>query len=301
MSDKPTLVILAAGMASRYGGNKQTESFGPSGETIMEYSIYDAIRAGFGKVVFIIRESFAEAFKASIEPKLAGKIETDYVYQEPTKFLGGRTIPPDRVKPFGTAHALLCTKGAVNGPFAVINADDFYGSDAFEKAYGFLTGAISDGHYANIGYRLSNTLSDNGSVTRGEIKVGDDGKINGIIERKEIIKEDGKAISTEGGSHEELPADTKVSMNFFCFTPAYIDFLEEEYGKFLDANMQNIKSEFLIPEISDVMIKAGKGDMVLISTDALWFGVTYKEDAPVVKAKLASLVNEGIYPNNLWS
>ncbi|MFP5081203.1 NDP-sugar synthase [Pedobacter sp. JCM 36344] len=299
---KPSLVILAAGMASRYGGNKQTESFGPSGETIMEYSIYDAIKAGFGKVIFIIREEFAESFQAAIEPKLMGKIELDYVYQSLDKFKGGREIPVDRTKPFGTQHALLCTKDALDGPFAVINADDFYGYEAFQLAYSFLSNDAEDGKYASLGYELKNTLSDNGSVTRGEISVNSEGNITGIIERKEIFKQDGKAITKQGEEEKELPLDTKVSMNFFCFTPAFVNWSEGEYYKFLDANLNtDLKAEFLIPEVADTLINSGKGVLKMISTKASWFGVTFKEDAPVVKAELQKLADEGVYPSNLWA
>jgi choline kinase len=299
---KPSLVILAAGMASRYGGNKQTESFGPSGETIMEYSIYDAIKAGFGKVIFIIREEFATSFKAAIEPKLQGKIELDYVYQSLDKFSGGREIPADRAKPFGTQHALLCTKDALDGPFAVINADDFYGYDAFQLAFEFLSNDAADGKYASLGYELRNTLSDNGSVTRGEISVNAEGNITGIIERKEIFKQDGKAITKQGDEEKELPLDTKVSMNFFCFTPAFVNWSEGEYYKFLDANLTtDLKAEFLIPEVADTLISTGAGVVKMIPTKARWFGVTFKEDAPVVKAELQKLTDSGVYPSNLWA
>lgn len=289
-------------MASRYGGNKQTESFGPSGETIMEYSIFDAIKAGFGKVIFIIREEFADAFKASIEPKLQGKIELDYVYQSLDKFSGGREIPAERTKPFGTQHALLCCKDALDAPFAVINADDFYGFDAFQSAYEFLTTSASDGKYASLGYELRNTLSDNGSVTRGEISVNEAGNVTGIIERKEIFKQDGKAITKEGDEEKELPLDTKVSMNFFCFTPAFVNWSEGEYYKFLDKNLNTeLKAEFLIPEVADICINSGNAELKMIPTKAKWFGVTFKEDAPVVKAELQKLVDEGTYPANLWA
>jgi len=299
--NKPHLVILAAGMASRYGGNKQTESFGPSGETIMEYSIYDAIKAGFGKVIFIIREEFAESFKAGIEPKLNGKIEVDYVFQSLEKFSGGREISPERTKPFGTQHALLCCKDVLDTPFAVINADDFYGFDAFKQACDFLSNGITDGKYACIGYELKNTLSDNGSVTRGEINVNEEGNIVGITERKEIYKKDGKAFTKTETEDFELPLDTKVSMNFFCFTPAFVNWSEEQYYNFLDANKENLKAEFLIPEVADDLINSGAGVVTMIPTAAKWFGVTFKEDAPVVKEQLQSQVDQGLYPANLWA
>ena len=298
---KPSLVILAAGMASRYGGNKQTESFGPSGETIMEYSIYDAVKAGFGKVIFIIREEFAEAFKAVIEPKLQGKIETDYVYQSLESFSGGRTIPAERSKPFGTSHALLCCKDVLDAPFAVINADDFYGFDAFKQAYDFIAKSIQVNQYACIGYELKNTLSDNGSVTRGEINVNPEQEIISITERKEIFKRDGKAFTKQGDREIELPLDTKVSMNFFCFTPDFVNWSEQEYYKFLDKNIDELKAEFLIPEVADVLIKSGEGVVKMIPTAAKWFGVTFKEDAPIVKAALQQLTDEGVYPVNLWA
>jgi NDP-sugar pyrophosphorylase family protein len=298
---KPSLVILAAGMASRYGGNKQTESFGPSGETIMEYSIYDAIKAGFGKVIFIIREEFAESFKAVIEPKLSGKIATDYVYQSLESFSGGREIPAGRTKPFGTMHALLCCKDVLDAPFAVINADDFYGFDAFKQAYDYLVDGIEKGKYACIGYELKNTLSDNGSVTRGEINVDAEKNIVSITERKEIYKKDGKAFTPDGGTDVELPLDTKVSMNFFCFTPDFVNWSEDEYYKFRDANATELKAEFLIPEVADILIKSGEGVVKMIPTEAVWFGVTFKEDAPVVKAQLQKLIDAGTYPENLWS
>lgn len=298
---KPTLVILAAGMASRYGANKQTESFGPSGETIMEYSIYDAAKAGFGKVIFIIREEFAAAFKAVIEPKLVGKIELDYVYQSLDKFSGGREIPLERTKPFGTQHALLCTKDVLHGPFGVINADDFYGYEAFQLAYDFLNKGVEDGKYASLGYELKNTLSDYGSVTRGEITINDSGNIIGIIERRSIFKRDGKAITEEGGIERELSLDTLVSMNFFCFTPAFVDWSELEYDQFLEQKLvKDLKAEFLIPEVADSCITSGNSELKVIPTKAKWFGVTFKEDAPIVRTELQKLVDHGVYPDNLW-
>lgn len=303
-NSQKTLVILAAGMASRYGkGAKQVESFGPSGETIMEYSIFDAIDAGFDKVLFIIREDFAESFKANLEPKLKGKIDTDYVYQQKESFIGDHTIPQDRVKPFGTAHALLCCKGKIDGPFAVINADDYYGSEAFQIASKFLTDNSKENHYACIGYHLENTLSDNGSVTRGEIFVDKKGNVNKILERKKIEKgSKGEALYlAETGNKEELPLDTKVSMNFFCFNEKYVDWLEKEYQLFLDENISDIKSEFLIPEITDKLIHSGIGTVEMIPTKAQWFGVTYKEDAPDVKSKFHELAEEGVYPQSLWA
>jgi choline kinase len=298
---QPTLVILAAGIASRYGSMKQIQSFGPSGETIMDYAIYDAIDAGFKKVVFIIREDFAEDFKEIFEPKLKGKIETGYVHQKLTSFTGNREIPKERTKPWGTAHAILCCKGIVNEPFAVINADDFYGRDAFVKAYNFTINKCTDKHFAVIAYELENTLSEYGSVSRGVISTNDKNEMTAIVERLKIFRTDNKIVYEENDTLTELPAGTKVSMNFFCFAPSYIEMCEEEFGKFLDMNLHNIKAEFLIPTMADHFIKSGRGIIEIVPTNAKWFGVTYKEDAPIVQANIDALVSRGEYPHSLWA
>lgn len=298
---QPTLVILAAGMASRYGSMKQIQGFGPSGETIMEYSIYDAIAAGFTKVVFIIRKDFAQDFKDLIEPKLKGKIEIGYVYQQLDSFTGNHQIPADRVKPWGTAHAVLCCKDEVKEPFAVINADDFYGKDAFVKAYDFITTKCTDKHFAVIGYELVNTLSEHGSVSRGVISINDKNEMQGIDERLTIYRKEDKIVYEEDGKLTELSADTKVSMNFFCFTAEYINMCDEQFDKFLTDNLQNLKAEFLIPRMADYYIRSGRGVIEIVPTSAKWFGVTYKEDAPIVKASVDALVAAGEYPNNLWA
>lgn len=297
---QPTLLILAAGMASRYGSMKQIQGFGPTGETIMEYSIYDAIRAGFKKVVFIIREEFADDFKKIFEPKLKGKIETDYVFQHLKSFTGNRNIPGDRTKPWGTAHAVLCAKDAVNEPFAVINADDFYGKDAFEKAAAFLTGECSEKIYSIIGYDLVKTLSDNGTVNRGVCQVDDKGNLSGIAERVNIAEKDGKILVEDGFEPRELPRDSSVSMNFWNFHPSIFPYSEKLFGEFLDENMEKPKSEFFIPIVADKFIKTG-GVIKVIPTSAKWFGVTYKEDAPEVQQRLDELVDKGEYPKSLWA
>src|SRR5215212_7089096 len=216
---KPTLVIMAAGMASRYGSMKQIQQFGPSGETIMDYSISDAIRAGFQKVVFIIRKDFAEEFKNIFEPKLKGRIETQYVFQEMDKYIDGHSVPADRTKPWGTAHAILCAKDAVNEPFAVINADDFYGSDGFQKAHDFLRDGCKEDVYAIIGYELAKTLSEHGSVSRGVCEVDRDDNLVAIYERVKIYRnETGRIVYEESdGSKHEVSEDAKASMNFWCF------------------------------------------------------------------------------------
>jgi NDP-sugar pyrophosphorylase family protein len=297
---QPTLLILAAGMASRYGSMKQIQSFGPGGETIMDYSIYDAMRAGFKKVVFIIRESFAQEFKDIFEPKLKGKIETDYVYQDLNSFLEGRTVPEGRTKPWGTAHAVLCAKDAVKEPFAVINADDFYGRDAFEKAYRFLTTECSSDTYSIIGYELTKTLSENGTVNRGVCQVDEAGNLTSIAERLNISMKDGKIICDDNQEPKELPLNSQVSMNFWNFHPSIFDYSQELFTKFLDTESSNPKAEFFIPIVADQYINEGAGRIRVIPTSSQWFGVTYKEDAPEVKKQLDELVAAGEYPGHLW-
>ncbi len=298
---KPTLLILAAGMASRYGSMKQIQSFGPGGETIMDYSIYDAIRAGFKKVVFIIRKEFANDFKEIFEPKLKGKVAVDYVYQDLHAFTDGFAVPADRTKPWGTAHAVLCAKAAVNEPFAVINADDFYGRDAFEKAYEFLTGDCSEKVYSIIGYDLLKTLSENGTVNRGVCQVDAKGNLTSIAERLNIARNaDGKILCDDTQEPRELPVQSSVSMNFWCFSPSIFPYSEKLFKAFLADNLSNIKSEFFIPIVADEFINKGGGVIKVIPTSSQWFGVTYKEDAPEVKASLDALVNAGEYPAKLW-
>jgi choline kinase len=297
----PTLVILAAGMASRYGSMKQTEGFGPAGETIMEYSIYDAIRAGFGKVVFIIRADFAAAFKQALEPKLKGKIEIAYVFQSLDKFTEGFNIPSDRVKPWGTAHALLCCKEEVKESFAVINADDYYGKEAFEQAYTFLTMECNDQTNCILGYELSNTLSENGTVSRGVCSINEQGYLNQINERTKIYrKSNGQIVFEENEIETPLQEDTRVSMNFMCFAPNFINLCASEFKLFLQAKGQELKSEFYIPYVAGRFHELGLGKVKVIPTNAKWFGVTYKEDAPGVKASINALVDSKVYPPQLW-
>lgn len=299
---KPTLVILAAGMASRYGSMKQIQSFGPSGETIMDYSIYDAMRAGFGKVVFIIRKDFADNFKDIFEPKLTGKIETDYVYQSLESFLGEHQVPADRTKPWGTAHAVLCCKDTVKEPFAVINADDFYGRDAFEKAYTFLTTDINANTQCIIGYELKRTLSENGSVSRGVCEVDEVGNLVSINERTKIYRnEEGKITYEDEAGLHEVSEDSKVSMNFWGFSPEIFDVTEKMFHEFVGENINNPKAEFFIPIVADKYTKSGMGVIKVIPTKSQWFGVTYKEDAPTVQKDLNKLVEAGEYPTNLWA
>jgi len=297
---QPTLLILAAGMASRYGSMKQTEGFGPTGETIMDYSIYDAIRAGFGKVVFIIRKDFAEGFKASFEPKLAGKIKTEYVYQEMDSYLNGLEIPMGRTKPWGTAHAVLCGREVVNEPFAVINADDYYGVDAFVKAADFLNATCNEKHYAIIGYELERTLSDHGSVSRGVCQVDAAQNLISIKERTKIYKENGVITYEDEDGKHAVPSDSSVSMNFWCFAPSLFRATETLFIDFVKKNTDNSKAEFFIPIVAEDFMENQGGQISVIPTSSQWFGVTYKEDAPVVKASVDKLVADKIYPPSLW-
>ena len=297
---QPTLLILAAGMASRYGSMKQTEGFGPSGETIMDYSIYDAIKAGFGKVVFIIRKDFAENFKATFDNRFKGQIKVDYVFQDLHAFVDEADIPADRTKPWGTGHAILCAKYAVKEPFAVINADDFYGYDAFKKAADFLITQCNENTFSIIGYQLDKTLSDNGTVSRGVCEVDADNNLVAINERTKIYDKEGKVTYEENGEEKEVAGTLNVSMNFWCFHPSVFEFTAKLFSVFPKKNLENSKAEFFIPIIGDQFIKDGKGVIKVIPTNAQWFGVTYKEDAPDVKASLDDLIAAEEYPSSLW-
>jgi choline kinase len=298
---KPTLLILAAGMASRYGSMKQVDGFGPNGETIIDYSIYDAIKAGFGKVGFIIREEFADNFKSIFEPKLKGRVETDYIFQSFDLEPFGITEKIERAKPWGTAHAVLAARNQVNEPFCVINADDFYGYDAFKKMADFLTTEVADDKYSIIGYQVDRTLSDHGSVSRGVCEVVD-GKMVAINERLKVyFKEDGTVAYEDEDQEFPLPSDTRVSMNFWGFTPAVFKQSEPIFKEFVEANKDNPKSEFFIPLVADQLIKSGEASFEVIPTDAKWFGVTYKEDKPIVQKSISELVSNGTYPSNLWA
>jgi hypothetical protein len=298
---KPTLVILAAGMASRYGSMKQVQGFGPGHETIMDYSIYDAIRAGFGKVVFVIRKNFSDDFKKIFEPKLRGRIAVDYVFQEMEMFMNGYKVPSERTKPWGTAHAVLCAKDAVKEPFAVINADDFYGRDAFKKAHDFLVKECSEKLYCIIGYELIKTLSEHGSVSRGVCEVDQDGFLVAINERTNIYKDGSTIVYEENSEKHKVSPASKVSMNFWCVDVSVFHLSESMFHDFLEKNITNLKSEFFIPIAGDLFIKKGLGKIKLIPTDSQWFGVTYKQDAPGVERSLYGLIKMGEYPERLWT
>ncbi|MFV0604638.1 MAG: NDP-sugar synthase [Niabella sp.] len=296
---KPTLVILAAGMASRYGSMKQVEGFGPNGETIMDYSIADAVKAGFGKIVFLIREQFVENFKSKFAAKLDGKVNYEFAFQELDMYLDGAQIPEERTKPWGTGHAVLCSRSAVKEPFAVINADDFYGFDAFKKAADFLINDCNEKTYAVVGYDLMKTLSNHGTVNRGVCALDANGNLAGVVERIGIGLQDDKVLVDDGLEPKELKKSDVVSMNFWCFHPSVYELYEKDFKNFIQKNITVPKAEFLIPEVVDNFIKEG-GVVKVIPTTAQWFGVTYKEDAPAVQESLNSLINAGEYPEDLW-
>lgn len=298
---KPTLLILAAGMASRYGSMKQIDGFGPNGETIIDYSIYDAIKAGFGKVVFIIKEEFEENFKAIYEPKLKGRIETAYVFQNFDLKQYGIDLEIERTKPWGTAHAVLAARNAINEPFCVINADDFYGIDAFEKMVKFLTTEITESNYCMIGYEINKTLSDFGAVSRGICKVSAKGYLEQITERTKVLRNGETIVYEEDDKQYPLDIDTRVSMNFWGFTPEVFKLSEELFRDFVEANKENLKSEFFIPIVVDTLMSTGAANFKVVPTASKWFGVTYKEDKPIVQASIDQLVKDGVYPENLWN
>jgi NDP-sugar pyrophosphorylase family protein len=299
-TNSTTLVILAAGMASRYGSVKQIQGFGPDGETLMDYSIYDAIRTGFNKIVFIIRREFANDFKQIFEPKLKDSVTIEYVYQEMDSFTEGVHVPAERKKPWGTAHAVLCAMEKVHEPFAVINADDFYGYDAFKKASNFLESECAADRYAILGYDLLKTLSHNGTVNRGVCEVDEDGNLTSIVERINVSMKGGKVICDDNKVPKELPLNTSVSMNFWCFHPSIFDYTRKLFRQFLQDHIHDPKSEFFIPIVADQFINEG-GVIRVITTHVPWFGVTYKEDAPEVEKNLKELVQKGEYPKSLWT
>ena len=298
---KPTLLILAAGMASRYGSMKQIDGFGPNGETIIDYSIYDAIKAGFGKVVFIIKEEFLDNFKAIYEPKLQGKIEVDYVFQNFDLKQFGIDTEIERAKPWGTAHAILAARHAIKEPFCVINADDFYGLDAYQKMVSFLTEEVNGSNYCMIGYEIGKTLSEYGSVSRGVCKVDNTGNLEEINERTKVYKDGDAIVYEEDEEKFPLAVDTRVSMNFWGFTPEVFKTTLDLFKDFAEDNKENPKSEFFIPLVAEYLVKSQKADFKVVPTSSQWFGVTYKEDKPIVQASIDQLIKDGLYPENLWN
>jgi UTP-glucose-1-phosphate uridylyltransferase len=298
---KPTLLILAAGMGSRFGGLKQVEPVGPNGEAIIDYSIYDAIRAGFGKVVFIIRESFADAFKENFDKKLKGKIEVDYVFQELNMLPEGFTLPAGREKPWGTAHAILVAKDVINEPFCALNADDFYGFNAYKAMAKFLTESTDPKEYAMVGYNLNNTLSEFGSVSRGICEEDANKNLVKIVETLKIVKRENEIISIENdGSETSLTGNEIASMNNWGFKPSVFGQLEKRFTQFLKTEIDKPKSEMYIPSVVFDLIDDKEATVKVLEANSPWFGVTYKEDKPFVIEKINALIAKGEYPKKIW-
>ena len=300
-TNKPTLVILAAGIGSRYGGLKQLDTFTPEGDTIIDFSIYDALEAGFGKFVFIIRKSIEAEFRAEIDKKLEGKAEVAYVFQEIDK-VPEKYFNPDRVKPYGTGHAMLMAKDAVKENFAIINADDFYGREAFVSMAKYLQSIDKTSHdFSMMAYRLKNTISEHGFVSRGECAVDEKGFLTNVVERTHIEKIDGVLKrKADDGSFIPIDENTVVSMNFWGFTPKCFEYTEQLFDSFLEENQGNLKSEYFIPLIVNGYLENGTGSVKVLTSDAKWFGVTYKEDKQSVEKEIQQLKKQGIYPTHLW-
>ena len=298
---KPTLFVLAAGMGSRYGGLKQIDGLGPSGETIMDYSVYDALRAGFGKVVFVIRKDFEEAFRKVVISKYADKVPCEVCFQSVDSVPEGCTFNPERTKPWGTNHAVLMAKDLIKEPFAVINADDFYGRESFQVLADYLKSVEgTKGKYCMVGYRVANTLSENGSVSRGVCATDENGYLTDVVERTKIEKVGDKIIYTEDGVDTEIAPNSPVSMNMWGFTPEYFEYVEKAFVEFLKTRGQELKSEFYIPTLVNDMIRNGEATCKVLDTTSKWFGVTYAEDRPQVVMKINNLVKEGVYPEKLF-
>lgn len=299
---KPTLFVLAAGMGSRYGGLKQLDSLGPNGETIMDYSIYDALQAGFGKVVFVIRKDFEQDFRDKVLSKYEGHVPVEVVFQSTDKLPEGYTCPADRTKPWGTNHAVLMGKDVIKEPFAVINADDFYGRNAFEViAKELARPRDKKGDYCMVGFRVGNTMTENGSVARGVCE-NKDGLLTSVVERTAISydKDHNIVFTDENDQVQTLDPKTPVSMNLWGFTPDYFEFSEREFKKFLDKDLNTPKAESFIPLCIDALINSGEATVKVLDTDSRWFGVTYAADRPGVVAKFAELHQNGTYPTKLF-
>lgn len=297
---KPTLLVLAAGMGSRYGGLKQADQVGPSGETIIDYSIYDAIQAGFGKIVMVVRQNILEDMKALFDPRWGNQITIEYAIQEVNIPIEGIDNLPERKKPWGTGHAVMVAKKFINEPFAVINADDFYGADAFKTISKYLQSGISDTENAMVGYILKNTLSDHGFVSRGICDTDSNNYLNTITERTNIERIDGNVVFKDGEDIQSaLDENTYVSMNFWGFMPNFFDEAEAQFKAFVQANFENEKAEFYIPSIVSTMMEQKGLKIKVLESTAQWMGVTYKEDKPVVEEKISRLVKAGSYAEKL--
>lgn len=297
---KPTLFVLAAGMGSRYGGLKQLDGLGPHGETIMDYSIYDAIRSGFGKVVFVIRHDFEADFRSKILSKYENHIPTEVVFQSINDLPEGYTCPEGRTKPWGTNHALLMGRNVIKEPFAIINADDFYGQDSFRVMAEQLSKATGENEYCMVGFRIGNTMSKSGTVARGICETKD-GYLTGVVERTAIgYKGEEICFTDENGVEQTLAPETPVSMNLWGFTSDYFKYSEDYFKRFLDANKDNLKAEFYVPLLINELVTTGKAKVKVLDTTSKWFGVTYAADRPAVVEKFAELHASGEYPEKMF-
>lgn len=295
---KPTLVVLAAGMGSRYGGLKQIDKLGPSGQAILQYSCFDAARAGFGKAVFVIRRDIEKDFKEVIISKVSKSIPCEYCFQDKDDLPEGFSLPEGREKPWGTAHAVMAARHIVKEPFAVINADDFYGKEAYKTIADYLKTLPEDStsQYCMVGYPVANTLSEYGTVSRGVCNRDADGNLSSVVERTKIIRDNGKIVFIEGDTKTEISDDTPVSMNFWGFTPSFFGHLCSGFAQFLKDNICNLKAEFLIPSVVDSLIRSRAAQTKVLACSSKWFGVTYKEDRPAVVSKFQELTDNGEYP-----
>jgi dTDP-glucose pyrophosphorylase len=297
---KPALLILAAGLGSRYGSLKQIEPVGPGGEAILDYSVYDAIRAGFGKVVFVIKRDIEADFREVLLKRFEDRIDTAYVFQEPDMLPEGYSLPPERKKPWGTAHAILTAENSINSPFAAINADDFYGSEAFTEMQKFLAGEINETNYSMIGYKLRNTLSLHGTVARGVCDTDDNDYLRSVSELTSIKRENGRIVYYENDESFVLSEDSVVSMNMWGFTPTIFSQIRQRFPAFLDENSDDPKAEYFISSLVDKLISAGEARVKVLHCDADWFGITYREDRDAARKSILEKINSGIYPAELW-
>lgn len=299
----PTLLVLAAGMGSRYGGLKQIDPVGPSGETLLDYNIYDARRAGFDRVVFVIRRSIEADFKAAVSPRYEGKIEVDYAYQELDQLPPGHSVPAGREKPWGTCHAVLAAREVVRGPFAIVNADDCYGQDALAQAAAYLRRLEHQGpvpEYGLVGYPMRNTLSDHGTVSRGVCRVDADGYLAGVVEETKIARDgQGGKVERAEGLVTRYTGDEPVSMNLWTFTPEVFEQIDRGFREFLQRSAGDLKAEYYIPSLADGLIRSGAARFRVLSTTSHWLGVTYREDKPLVQEGIRRLVEAGVYPARL--
>ena len=299
---KPTLLVLAAGMGTRYGGNKQLDEVGPSGETIIDYSIYDAIRAGFGRIVFVIRRDIEDQVKERFVERLKGRIEVDYVFQEITNLPEGLGVAQGRQKPWGTSHAILVTDKTIKEPFGVINADDFYGAESFRILHDFLVNDDQPNRYCIIGYKMGNTLSEHGHVNRGVCGVDEKGLLVNIVETRQIEKTaTGARAPGTDGKMIRFTGNEIVSMNLWGFKPSCYKFLREEFINFINRSGMDLKSELDIPTSMDKFVKNGEITIEVLMSNEKWFGVTYREDKPMVVESIRKMINDGVYPSKIYA